>query len=105
MFHLICITTLRLASSFCWTTFQAKNNVRSVPASSVITLVCAKAITRVTYVCGSGERNGTQRRTNHDASTGAAAVDKRVCLATVNSEEIKPVALAIIKLHFSEGIS
>ena len=42
---------------------------------------------------------------NHDASTGVAAVDKKVCLATVNSKEIKPVALVIIKLHFSEGIS
>ena len=30
---------------------------------------------------------------------------KKVCLAMVNSEEIKPVALAIIKLNFSEGIS
>jgi len=25
--------------------------------------------------------------------------------ATLNSEEIKPIALAIIKLHLSEGIS
>jgi len=37
-------------------------------------------------------------------STGAAAVGKKH-KAMLNSEEIKPVALAIFELHLSEGIS
>ena len=44
---------------------------------------------------------------NHDASTGAAAVGKKgtsLDKATLNSKEIKPVAMAIFKLHLSEGI-
>ena len=40
----------------------------------------------------------------HDASIGAAAVGEKD-EATLNSEEIKPVAIAIIELHLSEGIS
>ena len=45
---------------------------------------------------------------NHDTSIGAAAVGKKARLrdaATLNSKEIKLLAIAIIKLHLSEGIS
>jgi len=40
-------------------------------------------------------------------SIGAAAVDKSTSLdeATFSSEEIKPIAFAVIELYLSEGIS
>ena len=41
-------------------------------------------------------------------SIEAAVVGKKAHLgdkATLNSEEIKPIALAVIELHLSEGIS
>ena len=41
---------------------------------------------------------------NHDSSIGAAAVGEKA-ETTLNSEETKPIALAIITLHQSEGIS
>ena len=51
----------------------------------------------------SAKRNGTQRRTKVSALhvLQYAKMNK----ATLNSERIKPVALAIIELHLSEGIS
>jgi len=45
---------------------------------------------------------------SHDASIEVAAVGKNACFrdeATLNSEEIKAVAIAIIELCLSEGIS
>ena len=43
---------------------------------------------------------------NHDPNTGAAVVgEKAQNQATLNSEEIKPVAITIIELCLSEGIS
>ena len=68
------------------------------------------------HLFGSGGRNGIQRRTkassdtqNHDASVEAACcgLQKGTSLdeATLNSEKIKRVAIAIIRLHFLEGIS
>ena len=42
---------------------------------------------------------------NHDASIGAAAVGKKEHPRTKYSEEIKPIALVVIELHLSEGIS
>ena len=59
----------------------------------------------VTYTCGSEERNGEQIR---DASIGAEAVGEKAHLrmkATLNSEEIKPIAVVAIELRLSEGIS
>ena len=49
------------ASSLCWATFQAKNNVhvRSAPASSALTLVSHlshNALTANCHLYGSGER-------------------------------------------------
>ena len=41
---------------------------------------------------------------NHDASTDAAVVGEKARLGA-NSEEIKPIAFAVIELHLSEGIS
>ena len=44
----------------------------------------------------------------HDASIGAAAVGKKSTApdkAALNSEEIKPVAIAFIELRLPEGIS
>jgi len=46
--------------------FQAKNNVRSTPASTVLAQVsCRSHNTHTTnrHLCSSGERNGAQRRT------------------------------------------
>ena len=42
---------------------------------------------------------------NYDVSTGAAAFGTSWDEATLNSQEIKPVAIAIIKLRLSEGNS
>ena len=46
---------------------------------------------------------------NHDASIAGSCCSWRKGTspdeATLNSEEIKPVAIAIIELHLSEGIS
>ena len=50
----------------CWSTFQAKNNVRSTSVSSSLTLVSHRSHNLCTVNChlrGSGERNGTQRKT------------------------------------------
>ena len=50
-------------------------------------------------------------RYNYDASIATSAVGEKVCQGissdnvTLNSEEIKPVAIVIIKLRLSEGIS
>ena len=60
------------------------------------------------HLCDKGESNGVQRRTkvignfwqNHDVSTAVGEKDE----ATLNSEEIKPVAIANIELRLSEGI-
>ena len=58
----------------------------------------------------SAKMNGTQRRTlvsprkMHYVYCGIPQ-GTSWAEATSNSEKIKPVALAIIKLHFSEGIS
>ena len=49
-----------------WATFQAENNIRSAPASSALILVSHQshnACTANCHLCGSGERNGAQRRT------------------------------------------
>jgi len=62
---LICFVLL-LALWTCWAMFQANNNVRSAPASSVLTLVSDQShdghITNH-HLCGKGERNGAKRRT------------------------------------------
>ena len=65
------------------------------------------------HLCGKGERNGVQRRTK--VSFGRTMMQALELLqlakgtspdeATLNSEEIKAVAIAIIELCLSEGIS
>jgi len=50
----------------CWETFQAKNNVRSAPASSALTLVSHRSHNACIANChlsGSELRNGAQKRT------------------------------------------
>ena len=49
-----------------WITFQAKNNARSTPGSTALTLVLHwshNACTTNYHLCGSWERSGEQRRT------------------------------------------
>jgi len=62
------------------------------------------------HVCSKGKRNRAQREAlvepwfkhlNYCGWWKGISTDE----ATFNSEEIKPVAIAIIKLHVSEGIS
>ena len=62
-----CITThhFQLLRTF-WATVHATNNIRSAPASSVLTQVSHwshNAYTANCHLHGSGERNGEQRRT------------------------------------------
>ena len=65
------------------------------------------------HLCGKGERNGVQRRAKVNFSrTMMLALELLQWRkgtspdeATLNSEEIKPVAIAIIELRLSEGIS
>jgi len=62
---------------------------------------------------GSGEMNGEQRRTkvSFGRTVMQALEPQRLAKstsrdeATVNSEQIKPIALAVIELCLSEGIS
>jgi len=56
------------------------------------------------HLCGSRERNRTQRRLHHDACHIAAAMEKGMPWdkVTLNSEEIKPIALEIC---LAKGIS
>ena len=61
---------------------------------------CTKAKTHIPQVVTYAVRESTKENKinlwlNHDSSTGAAAVGKKACLR-INSEEIKPVAIAII---------
>ena len=85
-------------------TFHVENSIRSAPASTALTQVLHQshnARTANRHLRGSGERN-------IDASVGAAAVGKQTHprdKAMLFSEEIKPVAIAIIELCLSEGIS
>ena len=85
-----------------------------VLASSALTLALYQNLnihTAIRHLCGSGERNGAQRRTSFGRAMMQAleycswlkgTSPDRV---TMNSEEIKSVALAIIELRLSEGIS
>ena len=63
-----CITMLSFVSSCsnCWLMFQAKNNVKSAPASSWLTLVLRRSHNVHTanhHLCSKGERNEVQMRT------------------------------------------
>ena len=55
----------------------------------------------------SAKMNGTQRRTLVSPRRMHYGMQKGTCRAKAmsNSEKIKPVALAVIKLRLSEGIS
>jgi len=60
---LLCFISF-LALQTLWETFQAKNNVKSAPASTALTLVPHQSHNARTTNChlrGSGERNGEQR--------------------------------------------
>ena len=58
-----CIITLRFTSSSLnvWLTFQAKNNVRSTPASTALLHQSHNAHTTNCHLCSKGEMNGLQR--------------------------------------------
>ena len=106
---------LVLAFRTCWATFQTENNVRSAPASSALILASHQshnARTTNRHVCSRGERTEAQRRTKVNFSrTMMQALELPWQKGTyrdkvmLNSEEIKPVALTIIELRLSEGIS
>ena len=60
---LLCFISL-LALGTCWATFQAQNNVKSVPASSALTLVSHRshnACTANHYLRDSGERSSKNK--------------------------------------------
>jgi len=62
---LLCFVSL-LAVWTCWATLQAKNNVRSTPSRSSLTLVSHRshyACTTNRHLHAKGERNGVNRRT------------------------------------------
>jgi len=105
-----------LAVRTCWTTFQAKNNIRSAPVGSALTQVSHrsyKACTANRHLRAKRERNGVQRRTKASLvepwcehwSCSGWQKDKSQDEAMLNNEEIKATAIAIIKLRLSEGIS
>ena len=102
-----------LALWILWTTFQVKNNVKSAPASTALTLVLHQS--RNTHTTSHRWRKEWRTKENkgklwlnHDANIGAAAVGKKGTSwdeATSSNAKIKPVALAVIELRLSEGIS
>jgi len=104
------------SSSNIWLTFQAKNNVRSAPACTHLPKSHTEAIMRISQIVTYAVREkgleykGEQRWAlvepwcKHWSCCGwwkRRSLDE----ATLNSEEIKPVAIAIIELCLSEGIS
>ena len=109
---LLCFISL-LAVWKCWATFQAQNIVRSTLASSVLTLIshqCHNMRIANRHLHAKGERNGVQGRTKVSfgrTMMGCCSWWKGTSQdeATLNSEEIKAVAIAIIELRLSEGIS
>ena len=99
-----------------WTlsvTFEAKNSVRRAPASSAVSHWSCNARTANYHLHGSRKRNGAQRKVK--VSLGRSMMLALELQWLVKSyvlgqfdlirEEIKAVAIAIIKLHLSEGIS
>ena len=57
------------------------------------------------HLCRSRKRNGEQRRTKISFEMLRLAKGMSRDKAMLNSEEIKPMALVVTKLHSSEGIS
>ena len=110
-----CITTVCFQNTLraLMVTVQAKNSIRNAPTSSALIQVSHRSHNTCTancHVCSKGKRNRAQREAlvepwfKHLNCCGwwkGISTDE----ATFNSEEIKPVAIAIIKLHVSEGIS
>ena len=99
-----------------WPPFQAKNNVRSAPASIALTQVSHQSHNTCTtncYLTGKEERSGVQKRTKVSFGRTMMKALELLHLAkrhvsgrtTLNSEEIKPVAIAIIEFRLSEDIS
>jgi len=95
---------------------QAKNNIRSALAGSELTLVSRQSYnthTAYRHLRAKEEKNGVQRRTKVSFGRIMMRALELLQLArrhipdevTFNSEEIKDVAIAIINLCFSEGIS
>ena len=91
------VLSKRMAS---WTLLQSMQ-LQSLPRSGATTN---------RHLHGRGERNQEQRKAlvepwcKHWSCSGwwkGTSPDK----AMLNSEEIKPIALAVIKLHLSEGVS
>ena len=77
--HLITTLCLLLAVRTCYAMFQAKNNIKSAPASSALTQSCTEAITCIPQIVTIAlrekgkEYKGEQRYflVNHDVSSGA----------------------------------
>ena len=92
--------------------FKQKDSVINTSATIEVTKSSIKPQSSTTtnhHLRGSGERNGEQRRTKVSfgrSMTRALELVKRHTWdeALLNSEEIKPIALVIIKLCLTEGI-
>jgi len=113
-----CITMLHFASSSSnvLLTFQAKNNIRSALLALHLLKSRTKAITRgpqiLTYVV---REKGMEYKGEHRWALVEPWCKHWSCCgwrkgmspekATLNSEEIKLLAIVSIKLHLSEGIS
>ena len=95
---------------------QLSVNIVGVPASTALTLVLRRShnvCTTNRHFCGSGERNGKQRKTK--LSFGRTMMQTLELLGwqkgmsrdkvMLISEKIKPVAIAVIELCLSECIS
>ena len=86
-----------------WVTIQAKNCKRNAPASAALIQVLHwshNAHTAIRHLCGKGERNGAQRTAK--VSLGRTMIPARRLAScdktTLNSEEIKPVAINQVML-------
>ena len=93
-------------------TFQAKNNLKSAPAITALAQVLHRshnARTTNRHLCGSGERNGAQRRAkvSFDKAMMQVLLAKGTSRdkAMPNSVKMKSIALVVIGLCLSEGIS
>ena len=101
---------LLLAPQNFWATFQAKSNARRAPASTALTLLSHqshKVCTTNRHLRGSGERNGEQRKALVKPHWSCCGWQKGTSRdeAASNSAKIKPIALVVIELRLSEGIS
>ena len=106
------VTVKRRKGDYALFSILQKDSVLNTSAITAVTKVSMKPRSGATanrHLRGSQERNGEQRRTKISFGRTMMRALKLQRLAkrdeaTLNSEEIKPVALVVIELHLSEGI-